>query len=124
MRLILLCFLLFYSSDTICQKKYSISFTTDNYKKVKKNIQLSFKDSLSALTYLQELHYSAVAKGYLTASLDTLKFENNIILVSFFIGERFENISLNINPEDKVFLKRKGEKFAFFLFFFTNNSGT
>ncbi len=106
MRLILLCLLLLYYSDTLCQKKYSISFTTENYKKVKKNIQLSFKDSLSALAYVQELQYSAIAKGYLTASLDTLKFENNMLLVSFFIGERFENISLNINPEDKVFLKR------------------
>lgn len=106
MRLILLCFLLFYSSDTLCQKKYSISFTTENYKKVKKNIQLSFKDSLSAIKYIQELHYTAVAKGYLTASLDTLKFTNNNLIVSFFIGDQFQKIQLNITTEDKIFLKR------------------
>jgi outer membrane protein assembly factor BamA len=90
----------------MCQKKYSISFTTENYKKVKKNIQLSFKDSISALNYLQELQYIAISKGYLTASIDTLRFERNKIITSFFIGERFEKIELNIKPEDIIFLKR------------------
>ncbi len=106
MRLILLCLLLFYSSDIMCQKKYSICFTTDNYKKVKKNIQFNFKDSLSALTYVRELYYTAVSDGYLTASLDTLKFNKNKLIVSFYIGNYFDKIQLEIKPEDKVFLKR------------------
>lgn len=109
MRLILLCILLFISFDNLCQKKYCLAFTTDNYKKVKRNIQISFKDSLSAIDYLEKLHFLAISKGYLTASIDTLNFKDQSLEVSFYLGDYFDKVLLNIKPEDKIFLKRYSE---------------
>jgi len=107
MRLLFLVFLLLISFDSMSQKKYAISFTTENYKTVKKNIPLTFKDSITAMRYINEFQFFAVSEGYLTASVDSLKFEKDHCTITFYTGEKFEQVELILDEEDKIFLERQ-----------------
>lgn len=102
----LLGFLLLITFGTFSQKKYSIAFTTDDYKKVKKNIQFTFKDSVSTIDYLNDLRFLAVKKGYLLASVDSVKIQNHQFKCSFYLGDQFKNVHLNIKEEDMKFLRK------------------
>lgn len=106
MRFILLSLLLFSAFYSLGQKKYSIVFTTDSYKKVKKNIQTNFIDSTDALNYLMNLKSLSVKKGYLLASIDSVNYYNSKLHVSFHLGERFRSAHLKIKPEDLHFLRK------------------
>lgn len=106
MRLFLLSFLLFFAFGTFGQKKFSIDFTTDNYRKVKKNIQTEFKDSISAVKYLNELRFFAIKKGYLLASIDSVKFEKHRLISAFYVGEHFKTVQLDVQEEDLQFLRK------------------
>lgn len=106
MRAYLLYFLLFLAFGSYSQKKYSIVFTTDNYKKVKKNIQNEFRDSISAFNYVNEFRNLAIKKGYLLASVDSFSIVNREISIAFFLGEKFQSVKLEIEEDDLKFLKR------------------
>ncbi|MFN5148128.1 MAG: POTRA domain-containing protein [Flavobacteriia bacterium] len=106
MRPIILIFFVLHSLGSIGQRKYTLDFTTENFKQVKKNIQTSFKDSLSALTYLRDLRDLAVMKGYLTASVDNIMYSDSSWIVDLFIGEKFGQANISIRKEDLVFLRK------------------
>lgn len=111
MRLFLLCYLIFFAFDSICQKNFHVSFLTEDYKKVTKKNNFFFKDSVSAINYLSELQSKAIDKGYLCSSIDTLTFQGKTLKVSFYLGEIFQNAVITINPEDKTFLRRNSKAF-------------
>jgi len=106
MRWYLLCFSFLLILGSLGQKNYTVAFTTDNYKKVKKNIQKNFKDSISAVNYLKDLQSFSIKKGYLLASIDTVSYQDKKFTVSFFLGEKFSNAQLHIAEDDLIFLKR------------------
>jgi outer membrane translocation and assembly module TamA len=106
MRFILAVFIVFIVFGLHSQKTYSISFTTENFKKVKKNYTYEFKDSVSAIRYVKEMREFAVKKGYLLASIDSISIKNKIISVAFFVGEKFNSARLELAAEDLQFLKR------------------
>lgn len=106
MRSIILLFLILISFDSIGQKKYSFDFKTENFKLVKKNVQTTFKDSLSAITYLREFRDLAVKRGYLTASIDSIDFSESIWTVDLYLGEKFTQANLRIRDEDLTFLRK------------------
>lgn len=106
MHLYLLCLSLILTFGSLCQKKFSIGFTTENYKKVKKNIQTEFRDSSSAFKYVNDLQSLAIKKGYLLASIDTFSIVDREATIVFFLGEKFNSVQLEIDKEDFTFLKR------------------
>lgn len=90
------------------QKKYELYFMNNDYKVIKKYPQTVFKDSISLKKYTYELQQSALKKGYLLASVDSLKKnENNQFHCLFTIGNQFKNASLTLPKEEQKFIKRK-----------------
>ncbi len=88
------------------QKKYEITFLpTDGYFFVKKPKQY-FKDSLTAMKYIENVRYKAISKGYILASVDSIQSFSNKAVVYFYTGEKFGEISLNITQEDLFFLRK------------------
>ena len=106
MRLFCLSFLVSVAFNSLSQNKFSLAFTTQDYKKVKKNIQKEFKDSISTLNYLMDLRTLAIKKGYLLASVDSVSYVNKSFRCSFFVGDRFNSVHLNIKEEDLSFLRK------------------
>lgn len=96
---IILCLLI--TPNLVGQKTYEMTFSSSEYKVIKKNTETLFKDSLSAIQYLKEFRSFAIKKGYLLASIDSLKFEKKHLLVSFFVGPRFKKAHIHLE-EDQV----------------------
>lgn len=109
MRLVLLILFFFCTLCSIGQKNFSISFTTDEYKKVKKNIQLNFKDSVSAISYARELRILAIKKGHLLASFDSYAYANKHFEFHFFIGDKIPYIQLDLEEKDKYFIRKSSK---------------
>ena len=106
MRFILAIFTVVIGFGLHSQKTFSISFTTENFKKVKKNYTKDFKDSISAIRYIKEMQTFAVKKGYLLASVDSIRIINKTVTVAFYVGEKFNSVRLELDDEDIQFLKR------------------
>ena len=106
MRLIILCFSLITCFGSFGQKNFSIEFTTDNYKLVKKNIQTSFKDSLSAINYLSDLRLLAIKRGYLLASFDSIYHNDKHWVIDLYVGEKLGQATVHVNQDDLVFLRK------------------
>jgi len=87
------------------QKPYYLIFTNNNYKDIKKNHQLTFKDSLQRNSYLTSFRNLALEKGYLLASFDTLNYRNDTLLASFYIGKKFGKSYLKIDEKDLFLLQ-------------------
>lgn len=114
MRLYLLIFFMYFTASILAQKKYELKFSTSEYKIIKKNVSTHFKDSIEAKKYINQLYYLAIKSGYLTASIDSCKYQNQMLEVSFFVGDKFEKATINANREDLVWLRKKSnlkEKF-------------
>ena len=90
------------------QKSYELSFVSDDYKIVKKNPEKNFKDSLSVVNYLKEFRQFAIKRGFVLASIDQLVFDTKLCSVDFYVGPKFDDATLTLDPEDALFLKKIG----------------
>ena len=63
--LILMAFLPFLSFG---QEKFEVIYKNDGYQQLIKHPKLKFKDSIAAVTYLNDLQHTAISKGYITDS--------------------------------------------------------
>ncbi len=106
MRLILLLLFLFLSPHYFGQKYYSLTYSNDKYRQIKKNTTVKFTDSIQAKKYLQNLQLLAIKKGYLLASADTLKYLNRELKVSFYLGPLFGKVNLIVKNDDLQFFKQ------------------
>ncbi len=89
------------------QKPFHVTFTTEDYKSFKKNPKTNFKDSAQAVRYIRQFRDKALRKGYLTASIDGMKFSKESCQIDFFLGEKFENLRLEVDQDDIDYFKKE-----------------
>ncbi len=106
MRLILLLLFLVLSPYYFGQKNYSLTYSNQNYRQIKKNTTVKFTDSIQAKKYLQNLQLLAIKKGHLLASADTLKYLNHELKASFYVGPKFGKVNLLLKNDDLRFFKQ------------------
>jgi hypothetical protein len=56
------------------QKKYTLTYRNNNFTGFIKHPQREFKDSTKALNYIYNLKKSAISKGFVLASIDTITY--------------------------------------------------
>ena len=95
------------------QKKHTLNFTNLDYKIIKKNIPEKFEDSTTLITYLKSIQNTAIKKGYLLASFDSINYQNKTFTTRFSIGQKFWKAHLTIAKENLWILKESdlNEKF-------------
>lgn len=106
MRLLILGFFLCAYTGLLGQKTYSILYKGDSFQQVKRQKESKFKDSLSALNYLQELRMKAISKGFLLASIDSMHYSEKKIEVHLFLGNSFEKVHLKITDQETKILRK------------------
>ncbi len=106
MRLILLLLFLVLSPYYFGQKNYSLTYSNQNYRQIKKNTTVKFTDSIQAKKYLQNLQLLAIKKGHLLASADTLKYLSHELKASFYVGPKFGKVNLIVKNDDLQFFKQ------------------
>lgn len=86
---------------------YTLEFLSSDYQKVKKNYQKTFKDSIQRLNYLQEFQNTAVKKGYLLASMDSMYISGKAVKATFYLGPAFKEMQIDVDDADRIFLKNE-----------------
>jgi outer membrane protein assembly factor BamA len=87
------------------QEAWQLTWTGSDYTKISKNPKSSFKDSLSLLNYLNQFQQTAISKGYLLASCDSLTFQSKRAEVLFHLGIKFQEATLHVSSEDRRYIK-------------------
>ena len=91
----------------IGQKKYTLEFQNDSYREFIKNPNTQFKDSTQAINYTIDLQNSAIAKGFLLASIDSIEYvSSKKSIVNFSLGPKFGSCSLAIDKNELTFINR------------------
>lgn len=106
MKFFALYFFLFVSILGWSQKDYKLKFTNEDFKILKKNPTIIFKDSLSALTYAKEFKNFGIKKGYLLASIDSLHFKEKELSIYFYLGPKFKSAKLSMEASDLQFYRK------------------
>ncbi len=105
--LVIFLLMLFLPVVAMSQKSFQISFTTNDYKSFKENPKLAFKDSTQAVQYIQEFRGKALSKGYLTASIDDMRFSKNTCEVNFYLGDKFGDLLLEVDQKDLDYFSKE-----------------
>lgn len=101
---VILCMLI--TPNLVSQNAYELTFSSSEYKLIKKNPEKIFKDSIAALNYVKELRNFAIKKGYLLASLDTVVYSKKGMSVSFFVGQKFSKAHISLQADHVKKLNR------------------
>ena len=108
MRQLLFGYILFFTPFLWGQKNYTLEFTDDSFKQIKRNVPHEFKDSTEALNYLKVLRFTAIKRGYLTASIDSLSYKNSLLRVAFHLGPYFSKAHLTMDAHQLIFIRKNG----------------
>lgn len=108
-RLIFILFLLVLPNVTLCQKKYNLTIVGNGIEQISKKQQNEFKDSLELLKYLRDVRSSAIQKGYLLASIDSIKFnsENKQVIAWMFADDKYDNITVTGDRNELNYIRDK-----------------
>ena len=98
--------MLFCSLPIYGQKKYDLTYKNASYQDFIKNPKINFKDSISAFRYLNDLQNTAISKGYILTSIDTIDYLPNKAVVSIYLGEKYKEIKLNATTSELNFLRK------------------
>jgi len=90
------------------QKNFKIHYKNPSFEQFIKHPTSQFKDSVSAIRYLESLRLSAINKGFVLASVDSLNYKLNEMEVFLYIGPKFNNVILTTNSSNLRFLRKNG----------------
>ena len=114
MKCLLFLFYMFLITNLFGQKQYRLECANDQYKAIKKHIDVLFRDSIDAKKYISELQNLAIKKGYLLSSIDSILYLENKIRFSFYLGQKFGETNLSLDKNELLYFKNKlkySEKF-------------
>ncbi|MDX2362154.1 MAG: hypothetical protein QNK23_15205 [Crocinitomicaceae bacterium] len=98
--------MIFTSTPLLAQKGYTISYENESYQQFIKHPKVKFKDSISAIQYLNDFQLSAISKGFIMASVDSVHYSTGHANVYFELGPEMEDVSLSTSPEDLRFIRK------------------
>ena len=102
---LLLIFILFSSSVLHAQKKYVLSMTNDNISFLNKFDGKKFKTKEGLNEFLSAKRFYLIKKGYVLANIDSLQWREDVALVSFYAGPKYEKLSIEIDSNDRSIVR-------------------
>jgi outer membrane protein assembly factor BamA len=97
------------------QKEVKLVFSNDSVKIIDKQPELRHRDSISTLIYLKKIRLDAIKKGYLVASIDTIKWTKDICSVHFYLGQKIKFAFIQTANSDKLSVRLSPLELASFL---------
>lgn len=79
-----------------------------------KHPETAFKDSLTAIRYMENMRAEAIDEGFLLASIDSVSYQKQKAIVHFFLGRAYESAVLQLPAQEVAFIRRNtklSEKF-------------
>lgn len=108
MRLILLLCGLFLIKLSFGQKNVRVEYQIEGFQHLIKHPKTDFKDSISLMTYLDEMKIFALDQGYILFSIDSI----NVKAKGYFVahgqtGDAYNELVLKLSPKEKNFLRKE-----------------
>lgn len=107
MRYFLLSFAVLFCLEIYSQNNIELIVVNKVEKKIVKKSKITLKDSISVVKFLSKIQQKAISKGYIGASIDSLRFEGRKAYVHIYTGKMFKDIDLELNDNELKFLKKK-----------------
>lgn len=93
----------------VCCNEASTTFLQENLK-----LKTSFTNKLQCKNYVDLIPTMLQAKGYLAASIDSIKQDSSFTTITLFLGEKYSWNTLQIDEKDKQLIEQLGlQKEAF-----------
>lgn len=88
------------------QNSYQLSFQSQEEHpfQPKKDIVLEGKDEV--FQFLDKIRSKHIKNGYVLASIDTVIFKDDIAIVRYYRGEKFEKLSISFDEEDAYIISK------------------
>ncbi len=86
------------------QGSWQITWAGTEYSAISHRPKTAFKDSISLLNYLQQFQQTAISKGYLLASFESISFKTKVAEVNFQLGEKFRQATIHVSSEDRRYI--------------------
>jgi outer membrane protein assembly factor BamA len=104
MRFLILCF--FIHITVVSQKRYTLY--VENFEALDHVVHFNafHRDSLSVLKELLVLQNDAMKRGYLTASIDTIKWKNDSVVAQIYFGQKFQTALISTDIKDKAIVSK------------------
>jgi len=99
-------FLLLLPFAVQAQKKYAVNWQGSSLKAFIKHPETAFRDSLSAIRYVEKMRNEAIEEGFLLASVDSISYSKQQATVHFFIGRQYEAAELTLPEAEIQFVRR------------------
>jgi len=88
------------------QKNFSLMIDGEINDQRETLFQATFKDSISILKHLEKYQSSAIKKGFLLASFDSLRWESKKLHASYYQGPHFNKVKLTVEQKNLRFLDK------------------
>ena len=98
--------LLLICQTVVAQKAYPVHYTlADSVRADTALLRATFPDKLAAMQYVAGLPAVLQGKGYVTASIDSARFDSLAAHVSIYLGKAYQWASIATAPEDEDLLQ-------------------
>lgn len=87
------------------QESWQIMWVGTDQTIITKHPKEYFKDSLSLRNFLDQFQQTAISKGYLLASCDSISFNNKKAYVLFQTGPKFKEATIHVSSEDQRYIR-------------------
>src|ERR1700712_4832986 len=96
--------LFFFTSNTYCQKKYTLNYLPagkdTSYKLQQLALTTSFEGKELAVTYISTLPAILLGKGFPTASVDSVRYDSTSASVDVYLGEQYKWAQISTDSVD------------------------
>ena len=87
------------------QESWQIMWVGTDQTIITKHPKEYFKDSLSLRNFLDQFQQTAISKGYLLASCDSISFNSKKAYILFQTGPKFKEATIHISSEDQRYIR-------------------
>ncbi|RYM35550.1 hypothetical protein ERX46_00760 [Brumimicrobium glaciale] len=104
-RILMLLGILF-SLPLLGQNSYHLSFISQEQDPFKPKKEIVLDEKEEVIQYLKKIRSKHIKQGYVLASVDSVRFIDDIVLVNYYRGEQFEKLNISFDEEDAYIISK------------------
>jgi len=104
-RILMLLGILF-SLPLLGQNSYHLSFISQEQDPFKPKKEIVLDEKEEVIQYLKRIRSKHIKQGYVLASVDSVRFIDDIVLVNYYRGEQFEKLNISFDEEDAYIISK------------------
>jgi outer membrane protein assembly factor BamA len=95
-----------FSLPLLGQNSYHLSFISQEQDPFKPKKEIVLDEKEEVIQYLKRIRSKHIKQGYVLASVDSVRFIDDIVLVNYYRGEQFEKLNISFDEEDAYIISK------------------